>query len=96
MVSWQDTPDDHGSAVTSFIVMFKESNNLNFSPILDNCNPVFNSASFLTKSCAIPMSVLRKTPYSVPVGQLIVVKMQAVNSKGASLLSEANTTGALA
>ena len=42
------------------------------------------------------MSVFREDPYSVPIGQLITVQVQAVNSKGASDPSEVNLIGALA
>ena len=42
------------------------------------------------------MSLLRADPYSVPVGDLIVVKVQAVNAKGISDPSVANAAGILA
>lgn len=96
VVTWQDSLDDHGSAVTAFIVTFKEADNLNFSQIETDCNPIANSAAFITKSCQVPMSLLRADPYSVPVGDLIVVKVQAVNAKGISDPSVANTAGILA
>ena len=95
VVSWEDSPDDHASAITSFIVTFEEADDLNFSTILDYCDPVFNSAAFLAKSCSIPMTVLRADPYSVPIGDLIVAEVAAINAKGTSEPSEPNTSGVL-
>ena len=51
VVSWQSSVDSHGSAVTAFIVTFKEADNLNFSEIEASCNPTFNSASFIARQC---------------------------------------------
>ena len=93
VVSWQASPEDHGSAVTEYVVTFKESDNTNFSEIEAHCNPIFNSAAFNSKQCQIPMTVIRAVPYSTPIDTLIVVRVQAINAKGISDPSELNTDG---
>ena len=95
-VSWQASPDDHGSTVTAYIVSFRESDDLNFSVIADHCDPDSNSASFISKQCFIPMSIFREEPYSYEIDELIVLRVQAINSKGASDPSDVNEEGATA
>ena len=58
VVTWQDSPEAHGAAVTEFIITFREADNLNFSEIVDHCNPDLNSADFIAKSCSVPMAIL--------------------------------------
>ena len=42
------------------------------------------------------MLILRQSPYSVQIDNLIIVTVRAVNNKGASDASPINTEGALA
>ena len=82
--------------MTSYTVTLLESDGQTYSSVLEHCDPSFNTTPFVAKQCSIPMTVVREPPYSVAIGSLITVRVQATNSKGSSDASEPNTTGALA
>lgn len=95
-VTWQASPDEHGSAVTAYTITLLESDSLTYSSVPVHCNPASGTAAFTGKQCTIPMSVVREAPYNVPIGDVIKVRVTATNSKGESDPSEPNTIGALA
>ena len=91
-MTWLESPDDHGSAVTDYKVEFKQEDDI-FSEVTE-CQPVASSNEFTSRSCTIPRSTFRDAPFSLPIGSLIVGVVTAINEKGDSLQSAENESGA--
>lgn len=92
IVTWLESPDDHGSAVTDYRVEFKQVDDV-FSQVAE-CQPIASSLEFSSRSCTIPMSTFRDSPFSLPIGSLIVGVVTAINEKGDSARSTENGSGA--
>ena len=90
-VTWSATPDDHGSAVTSYLLKFLKADGT-YLENTANCSGS-NSVIFAARKCTILMSVFRTT-YGLGIDALIVGTITATNGKGTSTISTANTVGA--
>lgn len=90
-VGWTE-PYNGGSPITSFSVLFLESDGLTFSEIFTYCNG--SLASIVTnKYCDVPFTELRTAPHSLTYSSLVVVKVSALNKIGQGGYSEQNTAG---
>jgi len=90
-VTWAATPDDHGSAVTSYLLKFLKADGT-WLENTANCSGS-NSVIFAARKCTIPMSVFRTT-YGLGIDAIIACTITATNGKGTSTISTANTAGA--
>ena len=86
-VTWPETTDIHGSAVTEYRITF--NNGSVYVVNTDHCDGTGST----TRECTVPMSVFSDT-YLLAVGTLIEVKVEAKNAIGYSTESLPNTTGA--
>jgi hypothetical protein len=77
------------------LIEFKYKASSTYDTILTYCDGT-SSTIILNKYCSIPMSIFLTAPYSYSQGDLIIVAVSAINIKGPSTPSIANTAGALA
>lgn len=91
-IQWQDTPDTHGTPVTHYTIWLKQSDGV-YAETAQCDGEVY--AVFFLKYCYVSMSAMREAPFSLPLGQLIEVKVTATNLKGTSDYSDLNTEGAI-
>lgn len=82
IVTWT-APNDGGSPITGFIVTFRQSDELTFSPETVNCD--MTSSTDVT--CTLPVSVLKAEPFSLPWGASVFAKVVATNLYGNSVES---------
>jgi hypothetical protein len=91
-VTWSETPDTHGNAVTSYTITIKQNDGV-YSEV-DECYG--DEATIVsTRTCSVSMSVLRGAPFNLALGTLIQVTITATNDKGRSDSSPLNIVGAI-
>jgi hypothetical protein len=88
VISWDSTPGPRGSAVTSYEIKFKQSDNTLTANA--SCDGTLN---FLNRECTVPMTVFVAAPYSLTLGTTIVATVSAINSIGTSDPSPVNSSG---
>jgi len=90
VITWPDSPDSHGSAITSYQVKFLQSDDVTLTEETANCSSALNFG----RTCTIPMSVFRSAPYSLAIGTVIKGQVTSTNIKGTSAPSTLNSSGA--
>eukprot|EP00347_Sterkiella_histriomuscorum_P017133 403350540 len=91
ILEW-DLPDQRGDPIEYYTVLIL-SNDGNFREDLTNCDG--NQPAIVNfRTCTIPMSTLRDSPFSLAFDALIEVKVYAINSYGNNTASPLNTDGA--
>ena len=79
-------PDTGGSEILSAKIMIKQADG-SFSEEMTNCDGS-NSGILAASTCAVPISVLRASPYDQPWGSSIFAKITVTNIVGESLESD--------
>jgi len=94
VVTWPYTTDEGGVMVSKYRIKFKTSTGT-YQETLTYCD---GSDPFVIAdmSCTVPMSIFTTSPFSLSVGDLIEVVVEAYNSVGYSTPSPVNTVGATA
>lgn len=94
VVTWPYTTDEGGVMVSSYRVKFRSSSGTYYET-LTYCDgsDVWVMADM---ACTVPMSVFTSAPFSLSVGDLIQVQVEAFNSVGYSTPSADNTVGVTA
>jgi hypothetical protein len=91
-IMWNETPDNHGNAVTSYTILIRQTDGV-FS---ESSECLGTQSTILSQRyCHVQMSTLREAPYSLELGDLIEVTVQATNDKGTSDPSNVNIVGAV-
>lgn len=94
VVTWV-APDDNGSDITAYYVVFADEAETTYTPHT-SCDAWADSTFVTTLTCTVSMNSLTAAPYSIPREDLISVKVQAYNSRGWGARSTVNTSGATA
>jgi hypothetical protein len=94
VVTWPASPSDRGAAVTAYRVKFQEADG-DLSLITPACDGSASGA-VSGRTCTVPMATLTNAPFSLAVGAVVKVQVEAYNEKGWSTASPLNTAGALA
>lgn len=81
-VTWT-APTTNGAPITAYIITVRQSDGATYSVDSVNCNGSVSSIVTL-RSCTIPVTALRASPYSLAYGTSIFAKVTAINEKGAS------------
>jgi hypothetical protein len=84
-VTWV-APDNGGSPITGYTVVFRHSDGVTVSTQLDHCD-ASQSAIFTVTECAVPAAVLNAAPFSLPWGTEVFAQVSAYNLYGESSLS---------
>jgi large repetitive protein len=79
-ISWT-APADNGEAITAYEVLVLESDGTTFTEESTSCDGS-DSAVVAALSCTIPLATLRASPYSLTLGELVRVKVRAINGQG--------------
>jgi len=93
IVDWPATPDTHGADITSYQVLFLESDGTTYTEHLADCDGA-DTGIRDARTCTIPMSVFREAPYSLSIDDPIIGTITATNDKGTSDTSDPNTVSA--
>eukprot|EP00347_Sterkiella_histriomuscorum_P011727 403371340 len=84
-LTWS-APVNNGLAITEYIISIFHHDDTNYSPELTYCNGA--DATIMSFSyCFIPLSVLRKSPFNLELGDKVRAIAQAKNSKDWSVVS---------
>lgn len=82
LISWT-AEYDGGSTLTAYAIYILHSDGISYSQDLVNCDG--STSLILTNlQCSVPISTLRSTPYSLPWGSSIQVKLTTTNAVGTS------------
>jgi hypothetical protein len=84
-VTWV-APYDGGSPITSYVIQLLQSDGVTFSENMLDCNGT-KSSVVSTTTCTVPIASMRATPYSLPWGSNIRVRVSAQNIIGTSPFS---------
>lgn len=90
-LSWAE-PANGGNNITAYSILIRNTTGTGFFTETSYCNGASNLV-LQTRVCHIPFTVLRAAPFSLTQGQLIVVKIAAINSVGMGIYSTENTAG---
>ena len=93
-VTWPAPTSDRGATVSAYRVKFRQLDG-SYTEIVPACDGSL-AGILAARACTVPMATLTNAPFSLAVGALIAVKVEAKNAKGWSTPSTANTAGALA
>jgi len=88
-IAWDPTPNERDSAVIAYRVLIRQKDGL-FSQELLNCDGT-SLAVVSSRSCFIPMDILRADPFWLVEGDLVVATIEALNEIGYSDVSAENT-----
>lgn len=90
-ISWS-AATDNSATVTAYLLEILQSDGSYYTDTT-NCDastdPVLSA-----RSCALSLTTLRASPYSLAQGDLVVARVSAQNANGWSDVSEVNTSGA--
>lgn len=92
-MSWT-LPLEHGAPITAYQVLILTSVAGIYAEELVNCNGADQVIVF-TRSCVVPMSVLRVSPFNLNYPADVVVVVKAYNANGWSPLSEPSLPGGI-
>lgn len=93
LISWA-APFNQGSAITSYKIQIRQSDNVSYSLELTDCDGSQNIFIAQTK-CSIPVSVLRGSPFNLPWGASVYATVVATNVYGDSGVSSAGNGAVL-
>jgi len=93
-VTWPAVTSDRGAVVSAYSVKFRQADGT-YTAIVPACDGSL-SGIVAVRACSVPVATLTNAPFSLQVGDLIAVQVEAYNAKGWSGPSPANTAGALA
>lgn len=84
-IAWDvsGTDSDGGSPITAYTILIRHTDGVTFSEDTANCD-ASQSAIRDAKTCSVPISVLRASPFSNDWGSSIYVKLTATNTVGTS------------
>jgi hypothetical protein len=85
-VTW-DLPDFRGSPITAYQIKFRESDLVTYTEYLPTCDGSLEEI-YTTRTCSIPIAVLRASPYNFAWGSSIYARLSASNIYGTSIMSE--------
>lgn len=85
-VSWTEPSDLGGLLINSYKLEIKTSSG-SFEKDLTNCNAESVADIISTRSCTIPVTVLRELPFSIGDSEPISTRVTATNDIGDSVVS---------
>lgn len=80
-------PDFRGSPITSYNIKFRESDLLTYTEYKPTCDGNLTEV-YSTRTCYIPIAILRVSPYNLAWGSSIHAIVMATNLYGDSVYSE--------
>jgi hypothetical protein len=83
VVAW-DLPDIRGSPIIAYTITVKESDDLTFTTSLVTCDGTLTTIVD-TRTCSIPITTLRASPFSLAWGSSIHAIISATNVYGTSV-----------
>ena len=89
-ISWTP-PSSNGSPIIAYRIKIRQSNGTMLENTID-CNGT-NSNIISNSSCSIPMTSLINSPYSLTLGSIVIVTVEALNLVGYSPASVPNSSG---
>lgn len=88
IVAWSQPSNTGGVAITGYRITIETSSNTYLQETA-NCDGVNQSSIISSRTCTIPASVLRLSPFSLTTGTSVKAKVVALNSIGDSTESAA-------
>ena len=90
-ISW-NTPSDLGGLLTSGYKLEIKTTSSTFEQDLANCDAENNASIINSRSCTVPVSVLRTNPYDLLDAEPIYVRLTAINNIGSSPVSSESSS----
>jgi len=89
-IAWTP-PTANNDPITSYQVLIEDATNtyIEDTAVCDGAD----ATNFANLFCRVPMTKLWTTPFSLPQGRTITAKVAAINGRGSSAISVANTVG---
>lgn len=93
LISWPQ-PAEKGAEILEYQIVIQTSDGVTFTEESVNCNGV-DPIIVQSRSCEIPINILREAPYLLDYPDLVLVKVRSMNINGWSEYSDSNIEGAM-